>query len=160
MNGREVPTWEDLLTRRDSERANDVLGRVNEGANELVQQLRGDDTMVKNVVAADALSSMLQWFSGDEDVDFTPGRSGAVGVEVAGAEWTFRGVHDIGGAFRGLPATGREVEVHGFTILSAVDDRLMVTRHIDWAGLFAQLGLGLDWRVPLRPEPDPPEQAS
>jgi hypothetical protein len=31
-------------------------------------------------------------------------------------------------------------------------ETVLLTRHIDWAGLYAQLGLTINWRVPLDPE--------
>jgi hypothetical protein len=33
-------------------------------------------------------------------------------------------------------------------------ETVLFTRHIDWAGLYAQLGLTINWRVPLDPEPE------
>jgi hypothetical protein len=33
------------------------------------------------------------------------------------------------------------------------EDRFRVRRYVDWAGLFAQLGLTLNWRTPVTPEP-------
>jgi hypothetical protein len=150
-----VPTFEELLGRRLGDRADDVIRRLRTQADSLLGELRDGSDLVEHIILADTLSNMLQWFSSDEVVEFTAGRSGVVGTEVAGAEWTYSGVHDVPGAFNGLPATGRKVTVRGYTILSAVGREAKVTRHIDWAGLFTQLGLGLDLRVPLPPEPDP-----
>jgi hypothetical protein len=152
---RPVPSFEELLERRNPDLAREVIPRLHDGADDLIRGVRDDGAQVRDIVFADTLANMLQWFSSDEVVEFTEGRSGAVGTDVAGAEWTYRGVHDVPAAFNGLPATGRPVEVHGFTVLSASAGELMVTRHIDWAGLFTQLGLGLDLRVPMTPEPDP-----
>jgi hypothetical protein len=116
--------------------------------------------MVEATVASDAVWTLEQWFSvRGEGLKFTEGRSGPVGDRDAGAEWEYEGIHDKAGALRGLPATGRPVAVHGLTVVGTgigEDGRevVLLTRHIDWVGLYAQLGLTINWRVPLDPEPE------
>ncbi len=64
------------------------------------------------------------------------------------------------GAFNGIPASGRGVTVHGFSLLGVEDERLVVRRYVDWAGLFAQLGLTLNWRTPVSPDAVPADAES
>ena len=104
----------------------------------------------------------MQWFS-ELDVDgngrgwqVDRERSGAIGPNAVGVEWTWRGVHDDVnrvGAFNGVAASGREVLVHGFTLMGVEEGGFRLRRYIDWAGLWAQLGLTLNWRTPVSPEP-------
>ena len=67
-------------------------------------------------------------------------------------EWAFAGVHSRAD-FNGLRASGRNVDVRGITLFQAVDveggQRLGFRRYVDWARVFAQLGLTLSWRIPL-----------
>jgi hypothetical protein len=51
--------------------------------------------------------------------------------------------------FNGIRATDRPVVVRGFTILSIEEERLKVRRYVDWVGLYGQLGLTFNWRVPV-----------
>ena len=61
--------------------------------------------------------------------------------------------------FNGLQATGRAVTVRGFTVMAVEFDeetqanKLSVHRHVDWTGLYGQLGLTVNWRIPID---DPP----
>jgi hypothetical protein len=101
--------------------------------------------------------------------------SGSESLQSVGTSWTFSGVHaevgSIGGelasgtqvpveGFNGLHATGRKITVTGFTVMAVDLDeekqtkRLSVHRHVDWAGLYGQLGLTLNWRLPAE-DPDP-----
>ena len=72
-------------------------------------------------------------------------------LERRGATSNFLGYH-------GYPAvictSPNDVIVHGFTLFGVeLDDRgetrAMVRRYVDWAGVFAQLGLTLNWRTPV-----------
>ena len=89
-------------------------------------------------------------------------RSGAIGKSAAGTEWSFLGVHDQNETFNGIRATGREVEVRGYTLMSIEstdegESRVQLRRYVDWVGLYGQLGLSVNWRVPLPHEvPDLP----
>ena len=76
-----------------------------------------------------------------------------------GSEWSFAGAHTVDGAFNGLAASGKDVVVRGYTIMSAepVDKGdgtdFKVRRYVDWAGLYGQLGLSINWRVPVAAPP-------
>ncbi|HET8617887.1 MAG TPA: hypothetical protein VFM27_02960 [Acidimicrobiales bacterium] len=161
MSSPREPRWKEILTERLPERAGDIEGLMSDAPDRLVAELRDDPDMTRALVEADARHVLEKWFSprAEETVVFTDGRVGAVGDQDAGAEWVFAGHHDQAEVFRGLPATGRPVEVHGFTVVATGTDEEgrpipVFTRHIDWAGLYAQLGLTINWRVPLDPEPD------
>lgn len=105
------------------------------------------------IVRADAVPRFRTWFS-ETDEFLTPAeRSGPLGPGSVAVEWEFNGVHDKDGAFNGLAASGRPVTVRGFTILSADNGALQIRRYIDWVGLYAQLGLTLNWRIPLPADP-------
>jgi hypothetical protein len=41
-------------------------------------------------------------------------------------------------------------------VFTVADTKLDVRRYIDWAGLYAQLGLVVNWRVPILADPDHP----
>jgi len=67
--------------------------------------------------------------------------------EVIAVPWIYEGVHT--GDLQGLFPTGRAVTIFGVTF---VDDRgaeRLFHRHVDWLGVFTQLGLELNWRVPV-----------
>ena len=77
-------------------------------------------------------------------------------VDVAafdGRTWT--GVHrgppgEPSLGFNDTAPSGRDVVVAGLTIMSVDDDgALRVRRYVDWAGVFTQLGLTLNWRTPV-----------
>ena len=118
----------------------------------LLSVLRDDQEFGRALVwcdTADRLAPLFsespgEWSSENE-------RSGPLGDESFGVAWIFRTVHDLAGVFNGLPATGREVTVRGFTIIAfdAESGKVKVRRYVDWAAVFAQLGLTLNWRVPV-----------
>jgi hypothetical protein len=128
-------------------------------ARELMVMLRDDPEFGTALARCDTVDRLGELFSEAEgqwaaDAD----RSGPLGAAAFGVAWTFSTVHDKSGAFNHLPATHRDVQVRGFTILGiGVDDRteaerLVVRRYVDWAGVFGQLGLTLNWRVPVPPD--------
>jgi hypothetical protein len=119
------------------------------------------------VARADVLPRLLTWFSPVE-ADPTFGwqdhleRSGAVGEASAAVEWTFTGSYEStrlrarpegvdvvenDSAFNGVRPLGQRVELHGVTLLSIEGGKLRIRRYIDWVGLYAQLGLSVNWRV-------------
>ncbi len=136
----------------------------------LVAEMREDDGFRIAMARADVRHHLLRWFQetgpGWQD---DPRRSGSLGMDSVGTSWSFAGIHaevgtfsgdlasgekvDVVG-FNGLLATGRGVTVHGFTVMTADEGRLAVHRHVDWTGLFGQLGLTLNWRIPID-DPDP-----
>jgi hypothetical protein len=103
-------------------------------------------------------TSVLEGPDWEADMD----RSGSLGspqqelaVRSVAVSWRFQGVHDVDGAFLELPATGRPVTIRGVSMLGVEDDTFMIRRYIDWAGLYTQLGLTLNWRVPIVATPPP-----
>lgn len=60
-------------------------------------------------------------------------------------------MHDdqrLAGSFNGITTSGREVTARGFTLVGVEDELFKVRRYVYWAGLFAQLGLTVNWRTP------------
>ncbi len=121
---------------------------------ELLAELRRPDSdFGLRLVEADTVIVLGQWFTAPEGawVEDTD-RSGPLGENAFGVAWEYRGVHDVPFAFNGLPASGLEVTIRGFTVLGPPtdEDKLHSLRHyVDWAGLYAQLGLTLNWRLPV-----------
>jgi len=132
----------------------------------LIEILRSDLDFAAAVVRADTRPQLRRWFR-EVEIDgnptggwvWEPAHSGALGEAAVGVEWTWSGIHaatDADGEplpepFNQLTPTGVAVEVRGFTVLD-VDDALgfALHRHVDWAGLYAQLGLTVNWRTPVR----------
>jgi hypothetical protein len=119
----------------------------------LVEIARQQIELGMAIVRADAVPRFRTWFSETAEFVTPPERSGPLGPASVAVEWEFNGVHDKDGAFNGLAASGRAVTIRGLTILSADNGRLQVRRYTDWVGLYAQLGLTLNWRIPLPADP-------
>ena len=127
----------------------------------LMDALRHDPELGAGLVRCDTLDGLAFWFSPEGDGwSSEPDRSGPLGDAAFGVAWQFEGRHDKephpDDERFPLGATNRRVIVRGFTILVVdVDDagleRVRVRRYVDWAGLYGQLGLTLNWRVPLPP---------
>ena len=132
----------------------------------------GEDITVWAALARlDVRPGLTAWFTpvGDWDWDETksgrlgrrPGR-GCLGLgrrrrggdRAVGVAWTYDGQHTVNGAFNGLPPTGRHVLVRGFTVVGIRENQLRFWRYIDWIDLYTQLGLTINWRVPVGPPPD------
>ena len=117
------------------------------------------------IARADTRPWFIRWFTPVlEGPDWEPDvdRSGSLGLGPRAAvdrsvavTWRFQGVHDVDGAFLELPATGRSVTIRGVSMLGVEDDTFLIRRYIDWAGLYTQLGLTLNWRVPIVATPPP-----
>ena len=119
----------------------------------LVEEMRGDTDFALAVVRADCITYLRKWFTrtdGWKTLDERSGASGRTGVAV---EWTYAGVHDGAADFNGLSPTGRPVVVRGVTMAGLEKGRMVLCRYVDWAGVFAQLGLTLNWRVPVSSTP-------
>jgi len=123
---------------------------------ELMAALRDDPGFGQAVVECDTVDRLGPMFSDDRgEWTAESERSGALGDASFGVAWTFATLHDKPDAFNHLPATNRPVTVRGFTILGvdvdadSGDEKVKVRRYVDWAGVFGQLGLTLNWRVPL-----------
>lgn len=148
MTVQEVPNWEDELTPEQLR-----LFRVQRtDPRALVASLREDKELQLALARADTRPYLISWFSETEGWLADEERSGPIGEHSVGTEWFWRGVHDNAGgvgAFNGITASGRPVTVTGFTLMSADEAGFSVRRYVDWVGLFAQLGLTLNWRVPV-----------
>jgi hypothetical protein len=152
-----LPDWSLRQSALDAE----GVSRFNDLAEDwtaLRNVLRDEPAFGLSIVEADSVAVLGQWFSPrDGGWSDEPDRSGMLGENSFGAAWLYRGVHNIQGTFNGLPATRRQVTVRGFTVIGPdPEGRLIkarIRRYIDWAGLFAQMGLTLNWRVPLRTRP-------
>jgi hypothetical protein len=123
---------------------------VESSPHDLLELVTSDDAFREALVRADSLPSLTTWFTGSADGwRAHRERSGRLGEAAAGTEWSFDGRHDQDDVFNGIRATDRPVVVRGFTILSIEEERLKVRRYVDWAGLYGQLGLTVNWRVPV-----------
>lgn len=108
------------------------------------------------VARADAAPRLVMWFSPTSGWAYEPRQSGLIGEEgFFGVRWSFGGRHDKPG-FNGLPPSGRTVDVRGFTLFGPGGEDFQdfkFHRFVDWVGLYAQLGLTLNWRIPLPASP-------
>jgi len=157
MSMQDRPSWEAELTPEQLER----FGSTRDRPSELIASLREDTDFLVALARADTRPHLVSWFSelgiarAEDGWSHDPERTGPIGPNAAGVEWNWVGVHDESreGAFNRIAASEREVTLRGFTLMGVEDDRFMVRRYVDWAGLFAQLGLTLNWRTPVPPEP-------
>jgi hypothetical protein len=115
----------------------------------LIGALRGDPDFAVAFARADCVVYLRKWFTPRGGWAANAQSSGAAGPSGVGVEWSFEGVHDGDGAFNGLSPTGRPVVVRGVTLVGVEAGKVKLRRYVDWAGLFAQLGLTLNWRVPV-----------
>jgi hypothetical protein len=150
------PDREELLTVLDESDVDRYL-EVRADPEGLLDAVRAEPDFGRRLVMADSLLVLRQWFSrGEPEWVDDPERSGLLGDHSVGAAWEFSGVHDRPEVFNGLPASGRDVTVRGFTIIGPPDrDENCFRHYVDWAGLYAQLGLSLNWRIPLLTDPLP-----
>ncbi len=141
------------MTRIEAGEVEQLRIRAEEDPFGVLEQLRADTDLMVAYARADTLPFLQEWFTEVEpgwQVDLE--RSGPLGPASAGIEWSFHGVHDRESTLNGLAASFRPVDVRGFSILGVERDRFQVRRYVDWAGLFAQLHLSLNWRLPLSKE--------
>jgi hypothetical protein len=139
----ETPTWEDLLRARvpDGHDVDWILGAIrgsdepNLDAAREVLRMMAEDTDLRSAVAyADAVAVLQDLGSERDDgwaVDYTKPQP----------------------ELRGLPPTGRPLEANGFSLFGVDDTGFTIGRYVDWAGLYTQLGLGLNWRFPIDEAP-------
>jgi hypothetical protein len=108
----------------------------------------------EEVARADIVPHLRAWFTPTDGWKASE-YGGPLGPDGAGVEWQWQGIHDRDHVFNGLLATGADVVVRGYSVMS-LDPKgaVKVRRYIDWAGLFTQLGLTLNWRLPVRSEPE------
>lgn len=153
MAMRERPDWEAELTEEQRE----FFRRTHEddpGA--LIHRLREDTEFLVTLARADTQPYLAAWFTeilieGQESGwSYDGERTGPLGRNAAGVEWSWTGVHDnLHGDFNTIAASGKAVTVRGVTLMGVEEGRFRVRRYVDWAGLFAQLGLALNWRTPV-----------
>jgi hypothetical protein len=121
----------------------------------LLETLTGDLEFGLKVVEADSVAVLRQWFTAADGGWRTEApRSGLLGADAFGVAWEYDGIHDIPFAFNGVPASNRPVTVRGFTLIGpdpSGSGRVQIRRYVDWAGVFGQLGLTLNWRIPVEP---------
>jgi hypothetical protein len=153
--------WEDELTPEQLDR----FLSLRDNPDDLLGHLREDVELTVALARADTRPVLRSWFSEmgigrrpEGGWSHDPERTGAIGPNAVGIEWRWEGTHDDRGAgegegFNAIAPSDRDVTVRGFTLMGAEDGRFKVRRYIDWAGLFAQLGLTLNWRTPVASEP-------
>ena len=146
-----------------------------------LETLRGDRRLWSQMAWIDVYPWLAYWFQPTRGWRPDWRRSGPIeGTASIGVAWAFDGIHTEGGVLNGLPPTGRDVRVQGLTVMGPGRDRdeygFEMWRYIDWIGLYSQLGLAMNWRVPItmaaydpddpydsydpRLPPDPPEPES
>lgn len=146
--------WESELTDDQLEFFNSMH---EEDPSALIERLRDDTEFLVALARADTRPQLLSWFrelpieGQDNGWSYDQERTGPLGPNAAGVEWSWIGVHDNEGdvTFNAIAASGQEVTVRGVSLMGVEDGRFRIRRYIDWAGLFAQLGLTLNWRTPV-----------
>ena len=124
----------------------------------LLEALTGDPAFGLKVVEVDSVVVLSQWFRPTDGWRAEEGQWGLLGDNAFGVAWEYDGIHDIPSAFNGLPASDRPVTVRGFTLIGPDPSRrgrVQIRRYVDWAGVFGQLGLTLNWRIPVEPRRAP-----
>jgi hypothetical protein len=136
--------------------------------------LREDLELTVALARADTRPFLRSWFR-ERGIERGPEggwsndaeRTGPIGPNAVGVEWRWTGKdseegdgeepeaeEQQGGGFNSIAPSGREVTVRGFTLMGVEERGFRVRRYIDWAGLFAQLGLTLNWRTPVASDPE------
>jgi len=120
----------DAFSANDQAVMQDVL------APELVAYTHGDP----NPASRDAMLQTIRDWNAAFETHFTIEEQIAEGDKVA-TQLTTRAIHN-GGAYMGLPATGKQAEVSGISI-ERIKDGKIVERQVstDWHGMMQQLGL-------------------
>ena len=152
---RDWPDRQDALNDEDVARYRELEGDWSA----LLETLTGDLEFGLKVVEADSVAVLSQWFTAADGGWRTEAdRSGLLGADAFGVAWAYDGIHDIPFAFNGVPASNRPVTVRGFTLIGPDPSgrgRVQIRRYVDWAGVFGQLGLTLNWRIPVEPSRAP-----
>jgi predicted ester cyclase len=120
----------DAVSANDQAVMQDVL------APELVAYTHGDP----NPASRDAMLQTIRDWNAAFETHFTIEEQIAEGDKVA-TQLTTRAIHN-GGAYMGLPATGKQAEVSGISI-ERIKDGKIVERQVstDWHGMMQKLGL-------------------
>ena len=152
------PDWPERQEALDEEEVARYL-ELQEDWPALLETLTGDLEFGLKVVEADSVAVLSQWFTAADGGWRTEAdRSGLLGADAFGVAWAYDGIHDIPFAFNGVPASNRPVTVRGFTLIGSDPSgsgRAQIRRYVDWAGVFGQLGLTLNWRIPVEPSRAP-----
>jgi hypothetical protein len=117
------------------------------------------DANARALCRADVEPHFAEWFTPVSGWRAQPSfviptdRAGQASRASAAVEWEWHGRHDKNYTFNNTLATGTEVIVRGCTVMAFNEkDVLKVRRYIDWAGLFTQIGISVNWRVPAPPD--------
>ena len=70
-------------------------------------------------------------------------------LNITAVPWIYRCVHD--GDFQGMFITGKELEIHGVTLVDGRGDTQVLYRYVDWLGVVNQLGLDVELARPGGP---------
>lgn len=115
-----------------------------------------DPDRLRAVVEDDVRGVLARPFPGELDVPAPFADALPIGIgDVTAVPWRWRGVHEA--EFLGLRRTGLPVDVTGVTLLRAEGDDVVFHRVVDWAALFAQIGVAVGTRrmvVPAERDPD------
>jgi hypothetical protein len=148
------PDWPERQDALDEEEVARYL-ELQEDWPALLETLTGEREFGLKVVKADSVAVLSQWFTAADGGWRTEAdRSGLLGADAFGVAWAYDGIHDIPFKFNGVPASNRPVTVRGFTLIGSDPSgsgRAQIRRYVDWAGVFGQLGLTLNWRIPVEP---------
>jgi hypothetical protein len=165
-----APTPDDIMSTAEREQLAELLDddqmdrltRLMEEPEGHIDALRADIDLQAAIARADIVPRLRTWFSPDDrratwGWAHDPERSGAVGPAAAVVEWTFWGAYPAAGstaprpntAFNGVLALGQPLELHGVTFMGIEAGAFRLRRYVDWAGLYEQLGLSVNWRTPL-----------
>jgi hypothetical protein len=129
--------------------------RITEDPVNLYEELQGDPKVLADFVRQDSEPPLTRWFEPTSGWENFAGSTGRFGEEALAVEWVYLGVHTKDWVFNGIRATGNRVEVRGCTVVALERGEFRLRRYIDWAGLFAQLGLTMNWRLPVEQAPGP-----
>lgn len=123
-------TYLDAWTRRDTAALVAVFGANGTYRDPAAGQLKGS--------AIGEYAGAL--FAGFPDITLEPLAVGEIGERIVAAHWRMCGTHD--GTFRGIPPTGRKVELEGASILDVDGDHLRSARvYFDSRSIPEQLGM-------------------
>lgn len=167
----ETPDWEALLKQvhGDTDETFHIInaikgsGESDMDARQVLERMADEPELRSAIAYADSVA-LLQIVGNERDDGWLVDdeRSGRIGAASVGVAWRYRAAHNWepdydptkpNAELRSLAPTGRDLEAHGFSIFGVEGETFQVSRYIDWAGLYAQLGLALNWRIPVNEVP-------
>jgi hypothetical protein len=174
LPGGERPTTLGSYLRGIDDAIEDLLENLHGSRPERIFDVWADDTATWAKIAEIDIGPWLTtWFAPDDGWEWDPRQSGRLGRRPGrrplrgclglgrrpdphadrsvGVAWTYGGTHVEDAVFNGLPATNRPVVVRGFTIMGVREQSFRLWRYVDWIDLYTQLGLTINWRVPVEP---------